>query len=353
MRSFVIWIVFALSVFCASAQTFVSGNLEYSVSDADARTVDVTRWLANKQLMSSDENGTVTVPESVAYNGEEYAVTKIGTGAFSNHDDLRVVTLPNSILRIEDGNFYRCASLEKVVLSESLNHIGLSSFQEADNLKSIVLPNSLDRLSGCMNHVGLEELTLPNSITSLWWTLCACPNLRKLTLNTITSCSMLGTQNIRELVFTENAALVEGVLPRFENLEKIVFSKGCISSGDIVAGSMNLREVVCEDDFPPFGECPLAWAARDLGEKVVVWVPEGAYETYAKDSEWGRFTIKEMTEDYAGVRNVGQDVSGAVEVWTLDGVFRGRFGSLNEVRCTLNGGAYLIRENGKGRIVKI
>lgn len=335
------------------AQTFTEGQLVFAVSDADTKTVDVKAWLVKGKVKISEEECRVVVPETVKYEGETYKVTKLLNSVFAMDDDLLEVYLPNSVTAIETANFYRCEKLSKIILSESLARISIGSFDHLDNLKSIILPSCLTGLSACMNHVGLEELTLPNSITSLWWTLCACPNLRKLTLNTITSCSMLGTQNIRELVFTEDAVLVEGVLPAFENLEKIVFSKGCISSGDIVAGSMNLREVVCEDDFPPFGECPLAWAARDLGEKVVVWVPEGAYETYAKDSEWSRFTIKEMTEDYAGVRNVGQDVSGAVEVWTLDGVFRGRFGCLNEVRGKLNGGAYLIRENGKGRIVKI
>lgn len=347
------WMAFLLSVSCALSQDFVVENLEYSISDSDAGTVEVKAWLARGDEKVSEEECKVNVPESVVFEDVEYSVTAIGKGVFSNDDDLRVVTLPNSIVRIENANFYRCASLETVVLSEALTHIGLSSFQELENLKSILLPNSLDRLGACMNKVGLEELTLPDAINSLWWTLCNCPDLRKLTLNTITSCSMIGTQNVRELVFTEDAVLVDGVLPAFENLEKIVFSKGCIATGNIVAGSMKLREVVCEDVFPPFGECPLAWAATDLGKEVIVWVPEGAYETYVKDHEWGGFTIKEMTDDYAGVRNVGLDVSRGIEVWTLDGVFRGSFGCLNEARGKLNGGAYLIRENDKGRIVKI
>ena len=71
-----------LTFFClvggsAWAQTFTQGNLKYTVTDADAKTVSVAK-------ASNDITGAIVIPSSVTEGGVKYTVTETAAGAFHN-----------------------------------------------------------------------------------------------------------------------------------------------------------------------------------------------------------------------------------------------------------------------------
>ena len=65
--------------------------------------------------------------------------TSIDGFAFEGCSDLTSVTIPNSVMRINDGVFRNCSSLTSIVIPDSVTHIGLSAFNGCTNLKQLIL----------------------------------------------------------------------------------------------------------------------------------------------------------------------------------------------------------------------
>jgi len=73
-------------------------------------------------------------------------ITHIGASVFQDLDNVKRITMPNTIISIGETAFYRCKLLENLVLSNQLKYIGDGA------------------LIGC---TGVEEITFPETIISL------------------------------------------------------------------------------------------------------------------------------------------------------------------------------------------
>ena len=96
-------------------------------------------------------------------------LTKIGSNAFWDCDNLISINIPNTILTIRSGAFHGCNLLSSVVLSNNLKNIERGVFGLCNSLSNIIIPNSVTRIgfdafSGCES---LTEINIPNSVTSI------------------------------------------------------------------------------------------------------------------------------------------------------------------------------------------
>ena len=110
--------------------------------------------------------GVINIPETVTYQGTEYAVTEILSSAFRTSRYLTEVNIPNTITRIGTLAFSECDSLEKVTIPESVKYILSNAFSKSQSLKNINIPNSVVNIgsgifSGCTS---LTDVCLSNSI---------------------------------------------------------------------------------------------------------------------------------------------------------------------------------------------
>ena len=81
-----------------------------------------------------EENGVITIPETVSTEGITYSVVSIGKNCFSHLDHIRKVVAPASVRIIGDYAFEECTALEEVYFpNESLN-IGKKAFKNCRNL---------------------------------------------------------------------------------------------------------------------------------------------------------------------------------------------------------------------------
>lgn len=76
----------------------------------------------------------VVIPESV----EGYRVAQIGKKAFLSNKTLRQITLPESVVRIDDWAFAHCTNLTKVILPYHRMEIGQGIFKDCFRLEQIV-----------------------------------------------------------------------------------------------------------------------------------------------------------------------------------------------------------------------
>ena len=110
-----VFALFCLSGGSAWAQTiFKSGGLTYKVTDATAKTVEVTYYNGtNNSGNAAGYTGDITFPQTVTNGGVTYAVTTIGAYAFE-YASITSVTIPASVTRIEGQAFNGCKSLTNV-----------------------------------------------------------------------------------------------------------------------------------------------------------------------------------------------------------------------------------------------
>lgn len=188
-----------------NAQDFTYGDLEYSVNYDDV-SVSVLG-----HVDGFDATGTLTIPETVYYNGTAYTVTIIDQGAFNGCSGLTgPLVLPNTIEEIGDDAFSNCGFTGVVTIPASVEWLGYTPFYRCDGIEGFVVdPNNQDYDSrdncnavilsyndelqfGCknstipntvesiaedaFNHVsGLTSITIPSSVTeiggwSFWFT---------------------------------------------------------------------------------------------------------------------------------------------------------------------------------------
>lgn len=107
----------------------------------------------------------VTIPSTIYGN----KVCKVGYGSFrDSNNNIRSVTIPNSVKRIDSYAFENCYSLNSVTFSSGLKTISNGAFSNT-NIKKVVLPNTVtvicdSAFSDCEN---LSSLTLSNQLEEL------------------------------------------------------------------------------------------------------------------------------------------------------------------------------------------
>ena len=107
------FIIALLAATGAWAQTtFTADNLKYTVTDAEAKTVELTGY-------ETAPTGALTIPATVTNEGTEYSVTSIGSSAaFSWCSQLTAVTIPASVTNIGSWVFDYCSALTAIHVAE-------------------------------------------------------------------------------------------------------------------------------------------------------------------------------------------------------------------------------------------
>ena len=144
---------------------FKIGDLYYSTWFGDAYVEcenDADNYANNYSGLT-----TVTIPDKVEYDGDEYPVVGISREAFKNCTSLTTITFPNSLQQIEEAAFYGCSNLKSVVIPNSETNLRESIFQNCTSLESVTLPSSITEIpsaifGGCTS---LTTIEIPNTVT--------------------------------------------------------------------------------------------------------------------------------------------------------------------------------------------
>ena len=171
-------------------------------------------------------------------------VTEIGEGCFAETAVVSV-TVPDSILVIENNAFAKCAALTSVTLPEQMLYMGYQVFSECTALKEITLPASgITEFSwGMFIGAGVETVTFREGIEVLPANFFLGSSLKEITLPAGVKTLMQGAfgncQNLTSVTlnsdlitieagaFLSSAALTEIVIPAsVQNLTEFAFV-GC------------------------------------------------------------------------------------------------------------------------------
>lgn len=149
----------------ANAYDYLVDGICYNLLSSINKTVSVTY----RSSSGSSYKGDIIIPQTIVVGGNSYTVTCVGTRAFYNCSDLISVSLPNTIVSIEDEAFYFCSSLENVNIPTSLTSINEYAFYYCISLKSIELPNSLKSIGDCAFRYcsNLASIYIPKAVTNI------------------------------------------------------------------------------------------------------------------------------------------------------------------------------------------
>ena len=139
-----------LSAFAAEPENPAENS--FTVIEPDNGYVDTytytldggTAKLTGFSTTASEAQADAVIPSEIpSTTGGGYRVTSIGDGAFANHNELKTVTLPNSIISIGDYAFTYCTQLTTVNFGNSVDSIGIGAFASCKKLKTVTLPDSI------------------------------------------------------------------------------------------------------------------------------------------------------------------------------------------------------------------
>lgn len=95
-----------------------------------------------------DYAGNISIPSNIKYNNTTYKVISIGE-AFKGCSNLISISLPSSIVSLDNNCFANCVKLEKVDINGNLEYIPYGAFQNCTSISNIQIPQTVTRISGC------------------------------------------------------------------------------------------------------------------------------------------------------------------------------------------------------------
>lgn len=205
--SLVTAVIFAVSAAVplgVAAYDFEVGGIYYSFNDSHTEAT-----VTYKAYKTATYQGTVAIPEHVAYNGVSYPVTAIGSGAFSYSSYLTNVEIPNSIRTIGDHAFASCTSLQSIAIPNSVESLGRCAFHTCSALTSAVIGNAVPLIDEyCFQYCySLNEVVIGASVTHLAIkAFYDCPSLKKVTCLPTTPPSMNASYSLSDEAY-QNATL--------------------------------------------------------------------------------------------------------------------------------------------------
>ena len=278
---------------------------DIEVANADGVTIYYT-WINNNtelavsykgttyDYFSNEYQGSVTIPESVTYDGKTYSVTSIGGSAFRGcsgltsidipnsvtsigyyafygSKSLTSVTIPNSVTSIGGWAFYGCTGLTKVIVNDIVAWCNISFADQYSNplyyakhfycdenteITNLVIPNGVTKIKlyAFYNCSGLTSVTIPNSVTSIGYAaFYDCSRLTSVTIpNSVTSigsdafrgCSGLTSIDIPNSVTSIGSDAFRGC----SGLTSVTIPNSVTSIGDYAFyGCSRLTKVIVND----------------------------------------------------------------------------------------------------------
>lgn len=108
----------------------------------------------------------ITIPETVVYNNKKITVIGIDNSSFADCDNLKKVTIPNTVIIIGKRAFQNCSSLTNVTFPNSVIGIGRCAFKNCTGLTCVTIGNSVKNIGDevFQSCTSLATLYSPNPI---------------------------------------------------------------------------------------------------------------------------------------------------------------------------------------------
>ena len=213
-------------------------------------------------LAYNSYSGDVVVPETVFYKNRLRRVTSVGNSAFAACEDLRSVSLPQSVQHIGAHAFQSCQRLHSVNIPDSVGTIENYAFSGCSDLTTVTLPDGLTSIGDCLflSCVKLKSIRLSQELRLIGVSAFqACRHLESIQIpdnvETIARCAFSGCRNLKEVSFGRKVRTIgDYAFAKCENLKKILLPDSISTIGHCAFASCErLKEVVMPDNAVTIG----------------------------------------------------------------------------------------------------
>ena len=279
-------------------------GITYLLRDGNATVVGV----------AIGENGELTIPGQIEYNGNSYVVTEIAEKVLYDHDDLTSITIP-FVGEKADGTG---ATHFGYIFGASNN--SLNGYYVPESLKEVIITGGTsigyEAFYGCS---GLTSITIPDSVTSIGsWVFDECSGLTEVYYQGDLS-GWLGIEfadsSANPMVYTKNV-YIDGQLLQGD----IVIPDGTEKIGDYAFYNCSgLTSVTIHDSVTSIGE----YAFSGCDSLTSITIPDSVrsigYETFSGCSGLTSITIPFVGEkaDGSGEMHFGY-IFGAESCWVAE-----------------------------------
>lgn len=179
----------------SAAEAVTVTSEDFVVTSLDDGTAMISRY--------SGEAESIIIPEEIS----GMPVTIIGGHTFGNHDELKSVVIPDSVIEIQESAFSNCFELKNVIMSKNVERIGTYAFS-GPKLKEIELPDTLKEIGdSAFISCDMINITLPEGLeiidegafcTNSIETLTIPKNVKKIEYQAFAYCKQLKTVVIED-----------------------------------------------------------------------------------------------------------------------------------------------------------
>ena len=150
------------------------GNIEGDIVIPDHLDGYTVTGLGSGLFSDCENLRSIEIPGSVVY---------IGEFAFSNCEALETVTLSDGLICIDDYAFYECSKLREIEIPDSVTSIGYGTFSYS-GLRKIKLSSGLKVIKrDCFENSGLKSIVIPDGVETIEeWAFCNCWDLESVSI---------------------------------------------------------------------------------------------------------------------------------------------------------------------------
>ena len=391
MKTNLLIVLFLLLTQVVSAANEVLVNGIYYRFDSSKKEAEVTNG-PNAENVSVLDNtsltyytNTVTVPQSVTYNGVTYKVTSIGENAFAVNRRLKKVNLPESVVSIHSSAFTCCDDMQSIYIPKSVEDIEYNAFYGCIGLNSVVvdkdnknydsrndcngiietgtnelifgnqntkIPNSVTRIGewAFAGETLLTTIDIPNSVTSIGSWAFNESGLKSMEMpNSIIALGynvFMNCRNMETLVFSESLEIISGfILNQCHALKSVIIPASVKVVEEYAIGySNNVQSITFLSTTPP-AIFPASFEALGNNYTITIHVPEGCRDAY-ENSTVGQtfFNIVDDVKISTGISNATLcNTDTASRIFRLNGT---RVSSLQKGINIVNGKKVVVKNHG-------
>lgn len=256
----------------------------------------------------------IKIPAKIIYEGEDYAVSAIETGAFFECKNVKTVVLPNTIETIGNSAFQDCIRLESIIIPDGVTTIEDYAFWGCSGATSVVIPPSVrsfgsgvfyecEKLSSVhisdmeawfnisfygvssnpllnarhlyLNNEEIIDLVIPSTVTSIKnYLFCNCIGIQSVTIhNSVTSIgwgTFFGCSNIKSIEIPNSVTSIGTYAFEYcSGLSSVTLPNTLTSlSTDIFSGCIGLTSITIPDGIVTIGESAF-WDCSSLSSVVI------------------------------------------------------------------------------------
>lgn len=274
-------------------------------------------------------SGDIVIPQSFTFNydNNEYVVTSVGDGAFSDCSGLTSVTIPNTATSIKSSAFSGCSGLTEITIPSSVSSIGSNAFANCTGLLKVIIN---DVASWCgitfssadanplyyamhlyLNQELLMDLVIPNTVSEIRnYAFYNASDLKSVkvpnSITNISSSAFIGCNGLKDVEI--NATSIGTWFSNYNFIQRIVLGNNVSNIGaNAFSGCTSLNSVHISNSVTSIGNNAFSGCtslsditseitdvfitgtnAFEGCENATLHVPAGTVAAYCSNADWKR-----------------------------------------------------------------